>query len=129
MDQRAMELPELDVLTGKESGVAKLVARHDYGVSGPCSSSAAPDGFDTGEHFFPGRRIGRVDMDRRRCKTSEYDGLFDPEHHVLAGAALVVAQVVVEAQFANRAGLQQGDGLVRPEDSDPAVECLASSSR
>ncbi|WP_208113669.1 hypothetical protein [Tahibacter aquaticus] len=44
-------------------------------------------------------------------------GLFDPGNHVVAGAPFVVAKVVIEADFAHDALLQQGDGLVAPVDA------------
>jgi hypothetical protein len=48
------------------------------------------------------------------------NGLLDPEEHVIASAAQVVAKVVVEADGTNLTGLEQGNGLVGPIDPSPA---------
>lgn len=47
------------------------------------------------------------------------DRFFDPQHHVVAGATFVIAQIVVQADVADPTGFQQGNGLVWPTDTRP----------
>jgi hypothetical protein len=58
--------------------------------------------------------------DFRRDEAAQGHGLLDPQDHVVAGAARIVAQVVVQAQLGDLPGFEQGDGLVRPQGADPA---------
>lgn len=53
-------------------------------------------------------------------KPAQGHGFFQPENHVVAGAALVIAQVMVEAEFPNTTGLQQGNGFIGPVHPYPA---------
>jgi hypothetical protein len=48
------------------------------------------------------------------------DGVLDPQDDVVAGAAGVVAEVVIEAQLGDLAGREQGDDLVGPAEQSPA---------
>ncbi len=59
--------------------------------------------------------------DLRRLKASRDNRLLDPENHVVARPSLVVAEVVIEAQFFDRPRFQQSDDFVGPVRPDPSV--------
>jgi len=60
-----------------------------------------------------------VDVDVRRSKIAKRNRLLDPSQHVVPGAALIVAEIVVEADLGDAAGLEERDHLVGPACRDP----------
>lgn len=47
--------------------------------------------------------------------------LLDPNDHVITGAVVVIAKVVIEAYVRDAAGFDQTDDIFRPAGTDPAV--------
>lgn len=65
-----------------------------------------------------------MDADTRWTEASCYDGLFDPQDDVIARAPLVIAEIVVKADFQHRIGFQETDCLIGPAHLMPAIRCL-----
>lgn len=78
------------------------------------------NGADSGIHSRCRRCVCRMNHDAGRSKSSKRDGLFDPENHVVAGPARVVAEIMIETQLLDRACLQKRNDLRRPVSSHPS---------
>ena len=55
-----------------------------------------------------------------RPESTQRDSLLNPQHDVIAGAALIVSKIMVQAEFINLASFQQGNGFIWPKHSHPA---------
>lgn len=55
------------------------------------------------------------------------DRFLNPENHVIAGAPFIIAQIVIEAEFVDQAGLKQGNHFIRPASADPSFSRLKSN--
>lgn len=53
-----------------------------------------------------------MDADSRRREGSRRDRILEPQQDVVARSVLIVAEVVVETELVDAAGLQQGDGFL-----------------
>ena len=60
----------------------------------------------------------------RRGKSPIGNGIHNPHQHIVAGAALIIAKVMIEADELDLAGLKQGNGLIRPIAPFPAKGLL-----
>jgi hypothetical protein len=47
--------------------------------------------------------------------------LFNPQHDVVPGAAVVIAKIVIKTHLANISGSQELDDLLRPVRANPTV--------
>ncbi len=64
------------------------------------------DGRDTRSHLECGRRIGRMYGDLWWSESMKRDRFLNPKNHVIAGTACIIAQVVIETEFVDLAGLK-----------------------
>lgn len=53
-------------------------------------------------------------------KVAKVYGFFNPQQHVVAGTPMVIAQVMVQADFRDQAGLEQSNRLTWPKHTHPA---------
>lgn len=60
-----------------------------------------------------------MDVDVRRSKIAKRNRLLDPSQHVIASAALVVAEIVVETDLSDAASLEERDHLGGPACRNP----------
>ena len=58
-----------------------------------------------------------------RYEPPGHDRLLDPEHHVIAGASVVIPEIMVEADLAHLFSFEQRDGLIRPVNMTPSWRC------
>lgn len=72
------------------------------------------NGSDACQHKDAGRSIGRMHADAWRHKAAQTHSFLDPEDHVVPGAACIVAQIVVQTDFGDLTGLQQGNSFIGP---------------
>jgi len=55
-----------------------------------------------------------------RLESTQRDSLFNPQHDVIARAALIVSKIMVQTEFINLAGFQQSYGFIWPKYPHPA---------
>ena len=66
-----------------------------------------------------------MDSDPGRFEIGQGDRFLNPQQHVVARAAHVVAMVMVQRQIGDGAGPEQDDGFLRPEHEFPSRRQLA----
>ena len=62
-----------------------------------------------------------MDADQRRLKPALGYRTFDPEYDVVASASIIVAKVVVQAEFRDYAPHQERNRLIWPTDEGPPL--------
>ena len=60
-----------------------------------------------------------MDVDVRRSKIAKRNRLLDPNQHVVSGAALIVAEIVIETDLSDAAHLEERDHLIGPACRNP----------
>nr|WP_171232308.1 hypothetical protein [Ruegeria sp. HKCCA4812] len=77
-------------------------------------------------HLDPATPMIAVNPDFRRNEPTLAHGLLDPDQHIIASAAFMIAKIVVEADDFDLSTFKQFYGLVRSEHPHPSKRRLAT---
>lgn len=62
-----------------------------------------------------------MDSNLGRLKPVQRDMFFDPDEHVVAGAPLIITEIVVQRQLDDVTRLEQFDDLIGPKRAHPSI--------
>jgi len=60
-----------------------------------------------------------MDIHARWLEATQKDGLLNPEHNVISSPAVIIAQIMIEAELRNLAGFKKSNCFSWPMDPEP----------